>query len=100
MREDTDLQAVHGDYIGGCGGAGEALEECGFHVGVVVGDDNPDGERAKDEEGGETVEDSFEGAGHCNAGVFGLPSGDGDVVWSCDGERRLDEAGDEAHESP
>lgn len=99
VRESLDAQTVHGDDVRRGGGTGLSEFESGNEVGVVVGDVNADRERTEDEESSEAIEDGIVCARHDFAGVFGLTSGHGDVVWAGDGEGCLDETLEEAEET-
>lgn len=99
VRHDTDAEAVHGNDVGGGGGAGLAVDEGVAQLLVVVGDKDADAEGAEDEKGGEAVEDGVEGTGHDVAGVLSLAGGHGDVVGAGDGEGGLDETLKETEEA-
>jgi hypothetical protein len=94
----ADAETVHGHDVGRCCCTREAISSGGNQFFVVVGNQNADTEGAEHEESGQTVENSLECFGHNNTWVLSLTSCHTDIVWSCNGERSLDETLEEAKE--
>lgn len=74
VREDGNLKASHGGDVGGASSAGESTLDGRDENGIVVGNEDADGEGGEDEEDDEAVEDGLEGGGHDATRVDGLSS--------------------------
>jgi hypothetical protein len=94
----ADAEAVHGYDVGRCCCTRKAVSSGGNQFFVVVGNQNADTEGAEHEESGQTVENRLECFRHNNTRVLSLTSCHTDIVWSCNGERSLDETLEEAKE--
>lgn len=97
MREDRDVQAIHGDDIRRSSGTGLTLI-----VGIreflgIVRDENTDTEGTEDEEGSQTVEDGVVGAGHDLARVLSLTCSHGNIIGSGNSKGGFDETVEEAN---
>lgn len=92
MRQDLDLEAVHGNNVRRSSCTRLAILESIRHLLVVVGYKDANTKSAKDKEGCKTVEDGVEGSRHDLSRVFGFTSSHGDVVGSSNGEGSQNQA--------
>lgn len=99
IRQDADTQPVHSDNIRrGCCTRETAFEGCD-ELCIIVWHEDTDGQATQNEECRETVENSVKSFWHDFAWILALACCHGDVVWTSDGEGRLDQALQKPEES-
>lgn len=99
MRQDRNLHPLHGNDIRRRACAWLSSRERVEEVLIIVGNDDADTERPKDEEGGKAIEDAVEGAWQHLSWILGFTSGHRDIVGAGDSERGLYQAGHEPEEA-
>ena len=99
-RQRRDTRTVHGDDPGRPRRAGRLVLERREQLGVVVGDENADGQGPKHVEEQNTPEDTAHRLGDVLTRVLCLTSGDSYHLYATVREGGVDESGEEAEEAP
>ena len=102
VREDVDAHVVHGNDIGGRGGAAVGVALAVGHllqVRVVVAEHDADAQGAAEEEDGEAGVDGLEGRLDVDTRPLGLGGHHGDVLGTDDGEAGVVQRRQEALEA-